>query len=87
MLETSAEQRPDIPHKRFIEEKLPSWLTRASPGRHLELKRAPVSIPDWYRTASPAAHAAIGASCKDQLGVAEQGGSHVQATGRRPSVC
>lgn len=64
MLETFTEQRPDNHHEKFIKEKLPNWLTRASPGRRQELKRTPVSVPEWYSSASPASHTALAQAIK-----------------------
>ena len=64
MFETSAQQRPYNPHQQFIEERIPDWLTRASPDRRLALKRTPVAIPQWYKTASAASHAALALAIK-----------------------
>lgn len=59
MLDACSDHCPDNSRKRFIETKIPDWLTRASPHRRLALRQAPVAITDWYRTASAASHAAL----------------------------
>ncbi|MBV6826056.1 dermonecrotic toxin domain-containing protein [Pseudomonas sp. PD9R] len=64
MSEVCEKQCSDNPHKNFIEEKIPAWLTQASPLRREALRRTPVVIPDWYRTASEAAHSTLAQAIK-----------------------
>ncbi|MBV7574073.1 leucine-rich repeat domain-containing protein [Pseudomonas sp. PDM32] len=59
MLDACSEHCADNSRKRFIEEKIPDWLTRASPHRRLALRQSPIAIADWYRAASEASHTAL----------------------------
>lgn len=56
MLEICAKECPANTHQPFIEDKIPAWLTQASPARRLALRRTPIAIPDWYRVAPAASH-------------------------------
>ena len=64
MFDLCLEHCTDDGHKRFIEEKIPDWLTRASPDRRLALRQAPVIVPEWYRTVSAASHAELAQAVK-----------------------
>ncbi|MGH8387082.1 MAG: dermonecrotic toxin domain-containing protein [Pseudomonas sp.] len=54
----------DARHQQFIEERIPDWLTQASPHRRQALRHTKVAIPDWYRAASVASHTALAQAVK-----------------------
>lgn len=51
-------------HEKFIEERIPGWLTHASPARRQALRRVAVKIPEWSRNAAAAAHAELAQAVK-----------------------